>query len=514
MKCSLVLLIFFFFHFHLQGQKLHLYLVSDVSDNQYGVTALAQESKVVAIFDVVKNVLGYELRTKWVNKDNFNSKDVLQLVEEIKRKSSTNDIIVFYYIGRGSYSPNIPTDFPLLEFRNPQKTLSIEEISTKLKNIPSRLVLIVADCNESILISKKNQIAKSRGEVNPQNSGDTLKLEELYDDSPDSTLLKSLSPEELSYFKTTMDSLRSLAVRLRGDQSNDALRKRVYLQLNRVSNYPKVGFPTPTRSLLFRFSLLPATTQAYTDTRDFDCVVDSMYKKKSLLWVNEPLNHFLDTLINLPDPPDESRSIQLVENLKKPILQKLFLSQCGQVLITNGLTHSLPKKEDYTGFLYKNFGEMMGIRHLKEIDKIGLNSLFSKMDEAFVFGYKPTLVTCPSSSRSVKFSVPKFSQIPTYEEITDLFSQLIASNDPVVKKKLMTEIKKNFEPKALITVRNDSSNLPSTASSTGEKYTVDAYLNRLFTDDKSIKKLRIPLNTFKRSENFSKITSLLVVENR
>jgi hypothetical protein len=526
MKIKFLICFFLSFGAYAQNQRLHLYFLSDIVDNEYGKLALQKEDKLQLMFKTISKELNYELVIKPLL--NFNDADALKLVDEIKIKSP-NDIVVFYYNGRATYSQSLPNNLPKLEFRDASSPLDISELSKKMQKIKaqSRLVMIVVDSDESFAIQNERKIALEK--TREAFTKDSTKLDSTQNINPqtqpiidtpifqdDSLYLRKLDKTELRYYNTTLDSLMNILTKLRLENSNTTFSKRVKIQLNRLSEYPKIGFPNATKPLAYKFTQLPDLSLPSTINQNFSCVVDSMYKKRSILHSGDALNIYLDKLINIPLELDEEvqRTLERIENIKKPIFQKLFISQCGELIVANGTNHfiNLNDKLDYTGYVETNFNILKEIQDIKKIKDININLLFSKMDNDYVFYSKMNLSACPNTNQNLNFTIPNYSVIPSHDDISKMFSDIVKTTDEVLKKKLINEIKQVFDTKATIVVQDKSMTNNASLTSQAPKLNIDQYLNRLLTI--TLKNIQVPVNTLKRNDNFSKVLSLVVIENK
>ena len=132
-----------------QRPKMHLIIAADVEDNAYTVRNFSKEEKIKNMFSLVSAELGFNLEPKYLHTYNygFSAKGVLDTLSKLKILT-TDDIVIFYYLGRGYYQDQ-NTKVPLLEFQDTKKMLSFDQIRKKLVPLKARLSLIIADCDES-----------------------------------------------------------------------------------------------------------------------------------------------------------------------------------------------------------------------------------------------------------------------------------------------------------------------------------------------------------------------------
>ena len=144
-----------------QKPNFHLLIAADIEDNTYAVQNFSKEEKILNMYKLVCSELDFELKTQYFHTTNggFNAKAILDELTKIKT-STKEDIIVFYYLGRGFYA-NSTAKSPFLEFQDTKNMLSLEQIRKKLLPIKSRLTLVIADCDESYTITNPKSLPYS-----------------------------------------------------------------------------------------------------------------------------------------------------------------------------------------------------------------------------------------------------------------------------------------------------------------------------------------------------------------
>ena len=150
MKKIFSLLLFFSLIGNLNAQTLHLILVSDYADPAFGKVTIQNEVEIEEMFTTVSKNLDYGLKTLYLNTKNqyFNSKDIVSGLSAMQ--TNTEDIIVFYYNGYGTYPAGKNSNFPSLKLSDTEnKLLSIDEVAKQLRDKNGRLVLVIADTRDT-----------------------------------------------------------------------------------------------------------------------------------------------------------------------------------------------------------------------------------------------------------------------------------------------------------------------------------------------------------------------------
>ena len=151
MKHSILSLLLIFGTLGASAQKLHLIMVSDLKDKEFGKIGLQNESYMLKIFKTVENKLSYNLQSIYLNKNNFTAATLKKTIDTLK--VTPKDIIVFLYTGYGYYPASNKSQFPFLQLNDFQKTpLSLQEVGSSLKLKKVQLCLAMADCRDSTLI--------------------------------------------------------------------------------------------------------------------------------------------------------------------------------------------------------------------------------------------------------------------------------------------------------------------------------------------------------------------------
>lgn len=142
-----------------QAQTLHLIVVSDYADRDFGPINVRDEDIVRQMFSKIARRIDYTFTTVYVNnkqRKGFTKQAVLDALK--LTLTQPNDIVVFHYAGkgiyaRGSISPSLKLDKPLL----------LDDIANVLQNKKLRLGMVMADCRNEF--TDRYPIAGLRGTI-------------------------------------------------------------------------------------------------------------------------------------------------------------------------------------------------------------------------------------------------------------------------------------------------------------------------------------------------------------
>jgi hypothetical protein len=149
MRKIIFLFCLIFLSFQTNSQALHLILVSDYADPTFGKITLQNEVQIQEMFSNISNKLNYGLKILYLNSgisnQHFNRADILGGISALK--TNTEDIIIFYYNGYGTFSANGNSNFP--SFKLSDNMLSMDEIAKQIKDKNGRLMLVIADTRDT-----------------------------------------------------------------------------------------------------------------------------------------------------------------------------------------------------------------------------------------------------------------------------------------------------------------------------------------------------------------------------
>jgi hypothetical protein len=146
MKKVTVLIVLLFFFAHTKAQTLHLIMVSDYANPTFGKVTLENEVNIEQLCGTVSSNLDYKINKVYLNTTNklFNRFGVITALNNLK--TNPEDIIVFYYIGFGTYPPISKSEYPTFSLNTADsKTLSVDEVEKQLSAKNNRFSLMIAD---------------------------------------------------------------------------------------------------------------------------------------------------------------------------------------------------------------------------------------------------------------------------------------------------------------------------------------------------------------------------------
>jgi hypothetical protein len=140
--CLLILLILW--GVSAPAQTLHLIMVSDVENKQFGKTSLGDEYALLNVAETTRSYLNYQLNTIYLNRRNFTAVAVRRVLDTLR--TQPNDLIFWYYSGPGGYPAASQSQYPSFWLKD-RKTmpLSLDEVALLLEQKKVRLVLAMAD---------------------------------------------------------------------------------------------------------------------------------------------------------------------------------------------------------------------------------------------------------------------------------------------------------------------------------------------------------------------------------
>jgi hypothetical protein len=156
MKTSIFLFLIAITPFISQAQTLHLILVSDYGNKDFGMISLKDEEMIGTMFKKIGGQIDYNLQTAYVNKNTKEGFTVNAVWKALKDTSiHPKDIVVFYYSGFGAYSPksalpSLQLDNSSLLSLNKYTLLPLDEIAGFLQTKGIKLGMVMADCRNTM----------------------------------------------------------------------------------------------------------------------------------------------------------------------------------------------------------------------------------------------------------------------------------------------------------------------------------------------------------------------------
>lgn len=115
-----------------RAQKLHVLVVIDEEDTNFGLLQLRNESDILYILEIVERELGYKMEIIHLSKQKFTANDLHQIIDSLP--TGENDAVVIYYAGFGLPPPNKSSLFAHWKLRdNPTIGLSVDEVASWLE---------------------------------------------------------------------------------------------------------------------------------------------------------------------------------------------------------------------------------------------------------------------------------------------------------------------------------------------------------------------------------------------
>lgn len=139
------------------AQTLHAVLVSDVENQEFGMTSQVDEEKILTILKTASAYTGLKLKPTYLNRAQFTAPAVRKALAALPVQPK--DIVFFYYTGPGTYASST-SKFPSFQLKEnvlqqvtarlaPRPLLSLDEVGNILQKKGSRLNIVLADCRNS-----------------------------------------------------------------------------------------------------------------------------------------------------------------------------------------------------------------------------------------------------------------------------------------------------------------------------------------------------------------------------
>lgn len=180
MKTSILLFLLAITPFIAQTQTLHLILVSDYGNKDFGMISLKDEDMVGTMFKKVGIQIGYPLKTAYVNKNSplgFTGEGVWAAVKDTSIHAK--DIVIFYYSGFGVYTannalPSLKLDNNNLLSFSKYTELPLDDIASFLQTKAIKLGMVMADCRNTMTNKYPTPLTRNT-EVRADRSKEILK---------------------------------------------------------------------------------------------------------------------------------------------------------------------------------------------------------------------------------------------------------------------------------------------------------------------------------------------------
>lgn len=350
-----------------------------------------------------------------------------------------------------------------------------------------------------------------------------LKLDSIIDNSLSIHTLK-LKPSEWDYYLQTLKTLDTLIHSKTPPETLEALKIAKFI----LKQYPESGFPDSTTHFKSQIDAIPNLNYYYNSeipeeenllkrNQFYNKIIDSLYITKRVHFYSSPLYLKLKEYLfyGLPASYTPLKSMNPTQSTKGAVIMQLFLSECGIIEVANGHTKPLKKNQylgNYTDFISKKFNSLINNKFIFDIGKLSLSNLFVPINDSFIHDFKRSVpAKCAVVSSNSEFYLPDFRKIPTESKVNDLFGEYIKTNNLSRKKALKSEITGYFEKKALLKVKpmNLNGNQPLSALN----ISIKDYFVKLDNSRPKIDSVGVREGSVKRNKNFSKITSMMVIEN-
>lgn len=207
--------------------------------------------------------------------------------------------------------------------------------------------------------------------------------------------------------------------------------------------------------------------------------------------------------------------VYVTENIRKLIVQKLFLNYCGVLKVASakkGQAVYLNLQNTSSAFteLFCHFyGETLYKAQINEVDNLSLTNFFYNINtntsNEIAQNYVFERIDCEKKRKKLALNLPSYINAPTYSKINTNFKTLVKEQDLDKRKKIIVELINSFEPNGVIKLTKKFENGQSEQQNIGIK----EYLANKEKYNPSLLFLETNISTLKRNKDYTKF---LVVE--
>lgn len=133
-----------------KSQALHAIVFADTQDNNIGIYDKQDFVNITLELNTIASATGLKLKQYYYKDTQCNNSNLVSVLSNIK--TSTNDVVFFYYSGHGTRSTTDNSEFPqiCLGSHYEQDFYPLEKVLSKLSMLPARLKIVIGDCCNSI----------------------------------------------------------------------------------------------------------------------------------------------------------------------------------------------------------------------------------------------------------------------------------------------------------------------------------------------------------------------------
>lgn len=133
-----------------KSQTLHAIVFADTQDRNIGIFDKQDFVNMTLELNTIASATGLQLKQYYYKDAQCNNGNLVSLLSDIR--TSSDDVVFFYYTGHGTRSTNDSSEFPqlCLGSHNEQDFYPLEKVLRKLSALPARLKIVIGDCCNSI----------------------------------------------------------------------------------------------------------------------------------------------------------------------------------------------------------------------------------------------------------------------------------------------------------------------------------------------------------------------------
>ena len=176
MKNLNLILLFLILQNSLIGQKIHFLTAADVTDQEFAMATNKGYFHLIKVFKTINTNMGFgPINEVYLSAKKLTATNIKKSIAAFK--INPNDIIVFYYSGKGYFPATSKSEYPNLTLNDSKSNpLSFDEVANLIKAKGARLAIALADGRDTKLKLEKPEFVPDRDtEVTYNNRVDIIK---------------------------------------------------------------------------------------------------------------------------------------------------------------------------------------------------------------------------------------------------------------------------------------------------------------------------------------------------
>ncbi len=160
--------------------KIYLLIVANTGDSTIGIPCRNSMNLIEETFSNIAENIGIKIQVKKVFGEKYSKANVEKEISSLKPIITTNDVLIFYYVGHGFRKTKDSRPFPYIDLRaNPKEkvlaqAMNAADVFAKIKPLNARLNLLMTDCCNSYIDAPVPIVS---ADPRPRASGKILNIE-------------------------------------------------------------------------------------------------------------------------------------------------------------------------------------------------------------------------------------------------------------------------------------------------------------------------------------------------